>query len=115
MASPQEFFAKWHVVTAAAQDVQVVTVSAAVAAGGLPAMEAALTSVRLGVHKGLDPNTANMVAGSKVGYSIAGETFVLVRCESDANNKSVFRITIAANDMATVKGAQAALLSQIMP
>ena len=50
-----------------------------------------------------------------MGYSAAGETFVLVRCESDANNKSVFRITIAANDMATVKGAQAALLSQIMP
>ena len=38
-------------VTKAAQDVQVVTVSPAVAAGGLPAMEAALTSVRLGVHK----------------------------------------------------------------
>ena len=78
-------------------------------------MEAALTSVRLGVQKGLDPNAKNIVAGSKIGYSTSGETFVLVRCESDANNPSVFRITVAANDAETVKGTQAALFSQILP
>jgi hypothetical protein len=115
VANPQEFFAKWHEVTKAAQDVKVVTVAPGVAQGGLPAVEAALTSVRLGVQKGLDPNANNIVAGSKITYSAGGETFCLVRCESDANNKSVFRITVAANDMETVKGAQAALFSQILP
>lgn len=115
VANPQEFFAKWHEVTKAAQDVKVVTVAPGVAAGGLPAMEAALTSVRLGVKKGLDPNANNLVAGSKIAYSAGGETFALVRVESDANNKSVFRMTFAANDMETVKGVQAAVLSQISP
>ena len=115
VANPQEFFAKWHEVTKAAQDVKVVTLAPAVVAGGLSALEAALTSIKLGVRKGLDPNANNTVAGSKIGYSTGGETFVLVRCEADANNKAVFRVTIAANDMETVKGIQAALFSQILP
>jgi AP-2 complex subunit alpha len=115
VANPQEFFTQWHEVTKAAQDVKVVTVAAGVAAGGLPAMEAALASIKLSVHKALDPNTSNVVAGSKISYSAAGETFALVRCESDANNKAVYRITVAANDMETVMGIQAALFSQILP
>ena len=78
-------------------------------------MEAALTSVRMGVMRGVDPNANNAVAGSKIGYSATGETFVLARVESDANNKAVFRITIASGDVETVKGVQAALFSQILP
>ena len=115
VTSPQEFFEKWHAVTKCAQDVKVITAAPTVAAGGLPALEAALRGCRLGVQSGIDPNTKNVVAGSKIGYSVQGQTHVLVRCESDANNKSVFRITVAANDAKTVKGVQAALFSQICP
>jgi AP-2 complex subunit alpha len=111
----REFFAKWHELTKRAQDVKVVTVAPGIAAGGLAAVEAALTSVRMGVMRGVDPNANNAVAGSKIGYSAMGETFVLARVESDANNEAVFRITIASGDMETVKGVQAALFSQILP
>ena len=111
----REFFAKWHELTKRAQDVKVVTVAPRIAAGGLAAVEAALTSVRMGVMRGMDPNANNAVAGSTIGYSATGETFALARVESDANNKAVFRITIASGDMDTVKGVQAALFSQILP
>ena len=66
------FFAKWHELTKRAQDVKVVTVAPRIAAGGLAAVEAALTSVRMGVMRGMDPNANNAVAGSTIGYSATG-------------------------------------------
>ena len=108
------FFAKWHETTAAAQSVDVVTVSAEISSGGLPAIERALTSVNAHVLPGLDPNVNNVVAASTVTYSNGAECFALARVESDANNRAVFRVTVAASDRGTMEGVQAALYSQIL-
>jgi AP-2 complex subunit alpha len=99
------------------QDVKVVTVAPAVAAEGLRAIEAALSAVRMGAQPGLDPNANNAVAGSRCAYSSPGggeDAFALARVESDANNRAVFRITVAGSDRGTVEGVRAALFSQIL-
>ena len=50
--------------------------------------------------------------GRTIGYSATGRQSALAGVESDANNKAVFRITIASGDMDTVKGrAGGALLA----
>ena len=118
VSAPEAFFAKWHELARdGAQDVKVVTVAPAVAAEGLRAIEAALSAVRMGAQPGLDPNANNAVAGSRCAYSSSpggGEEFALARVESDANNRAVFRITIAGSDRGTVEGVRAALFSQIL-
>jgi AP-2 complex subunit alpha len=62
----------------------------------------------------LDPNVNNVVAASTVTYSNGAECFALARVESDANNRAVFRVTVAASDRGTMEGVQAALYSQIL-
>jgi len=121
VSAPEAFFAKWHELARdGAQDVKVVTVAPAVAAEGLRAIEAALSAVRMGAQPGLDPNANNAVAGSRCAYSASSpgggdeDAFALARVESDANNRAVFRITIAGSDRGTVEGVRAALFSQIL-
>lgn len=115
-ANPQEFFAKWQEASARHSEAKVVTVAPAMAQGGLAAIQAALSSVRMTPLPGIDPNQKNLTAGSFARYGGGGgETFALARVESDANNPAVFRVTAASVDEATAGGVLEAILSQIAP
>ena len=116
-ANPQEFFAKWQEASARHSEAKVVTVAPAMAQGGLAAIQAALSSVRMTPLPGIDPNRKNLTAGSFARYGGANgaETFALARVESDANNPAVFRVTAASVDAATAGGVLEAILSQIVP
>jgi AP-2 complex subunit alpha len=111
---PNAFFAKWRELQGKAQDVKVVRANPAMArSGGAGDVERCLRDVGLTPRAGLDPNPRNVVAGGIVPYASAPGTVVMVRVESDANDSAVFRITVAADDPATVAGVQKALLSQM--
>ena len=115
-ANPQDFFAKWREASAQHSEAKVVTAAPAIAQGGLAAIQAALSSVRMTPLPGVDPNQKNIAAGSFARYGQNGaETFALARVESDANNPAVFRVTAASVDAATAGGVLEAILSQIVP
>jgi AP-2 complex subunit alpha len=116
-ANAQEFFAKWQEASAGLAEGKVVTVAPEIARGGLAAIQAALSSVRMTPLPGIDPNQKNLTAGSYAKYGNGGgvETYALARVESDANNPAIFRVTTASTDEATAVGVQEAILSQLLP
>ena len=113
----QEFFAKWQEASAGRAEGKVVTVAPEIARGGLAAIQAALSSVRMTPLPGIDPNQKNLTAGSYAKYGNGGgvETYALARVESDANNPAIFRVTTASLDAGTAIGVQEAILSQLLP
>jgi len=101
IASPQEFIAKWHQMAGASQHQKIMDVSASYANGGTESVANALNNMRLTVQKGLDPNPANLVAGSRFVGERCGETLVAARVESDANVRGRYRFTVASMDANT--------------
>lgn len=85
---------------------------AVLAEGGLPAIEAVLTNVRLAVHRGLDPNPNNLVAGSTLTLE-AKEVILMVRIESDVHDRAQFRLTIASSDTCAMNSIKTVLLNQL--
>jgi len=98
ITSPQEFIAKWHQMASASQQQKIMDVSQQYASGGIERVAVALGGMRLGVQKGLDPNPANLVGGSKFVGELCGEVLVGVRVESDANVRGRYRFTVASMD-----------------
>ena len=97
--------------TKRAQDVKVVTVAPRIAAGGLAAVEAALTSVRMGVMR-MDPNMNNAVA--KYNRILGdGETALAgrIRREQQGGVSHHHRLRRHGHG----QGVRAALFSQILP
>ena len=101
IASQQEFIARWHQMASASQHQKIMDVSASYASGGIESVANALNGMRLTVQKGLDPNPANLVAGSRFVGERCGETLVAARVESDANVRGRFRFTVASMDANT--------------
>lgn len=97
IASPQEFIAKWHQMASAGQQQKIMDVSQQYATS-IESVSNAFSGMRLVVHKGLDPNPANLVAGSRFVGERCGEVFVGVRVESDANVRGRYRFTVASMD-----------------
>jgi len=97
IASPQEFIAKWHQMASAGQQQKIMDVSQQYATS-IESVSNAFAGMRLVVHKGLDPNPANLVAGSRFVGERCGEVFVGVRVESDANVRGRYRFTVASMD-----------------
>ena len=74
----------------------VLNVNASLEAGGLKAWEALLAGVRLHVVSGVDPNPLNIFAASTLVTENGPSMLVIVRIESDANSRAVFRATVAS-------------------
>lgn len=110
ITSPQEFIAKWHQMASASQQQKIMDVSQQYASGGIERVAVALGGMRLGVQKGLDPNPANLVGGSKFVGELCGEVLVGVRVESDANVRGRYRFTVASMD----GNASAAVMSGLI-
>jgi AP-2 complex subunit alpha len=101
IASPQEFIAKWHQMASAGQQQKIMDVSQQYATS-IERVSNAFAGMRLVVHKGLDPNPANLVAGSRFVGERSGEVFVGVRVESDANVRGRYRFTVASMNAVAV-------------
>ena len=93
---PQDFFAKWHQMSAIAQKQKVVDVSAQCA--GLSNVCNVLQNAKWTIHEGLDPNPANAVFGARFFSEQNGELPLSLRLESDATNNVRFRVTVVSVD-----------------
>ena len=93
---PQDFFAKWHQMSAIAQKQKVIDVNAQCA--GLSTVCNVLKNARWTIHERLDPNPANAVFGARFFSEQNGELPLSLRLESDATNSSRFRVTVVSVD-----------------
>ena len=79
---------------------QVILVKPALAHAGLPGIMALLNTLNLNVVPNLDPNPNNLVTSAVI--NLSEPLICIVRLESDANNSSQFRLTVATpNAIAT--------------
>lgn len=74
----------------------VLSVNAQLQAGGLKAWESLFAGLRLYVVPEVDPNPLNLFAASTLEVESGAPVLCIVRLESDANSKSVYRITVAS-------------------
>ena len=93
---PQDFFAKWHQMSAIAQKQKVIDVNAQCA--GLSTVCNVLQNAKWTIHERLDPNPANAVFGARFFSEQNGELPVSLRLESDATNNARFRVTVVSVD-----------------
>ena len=73
----------------------------------------AFKGMRLAVHEGLDPNPANIVAGSRFVGEKCGEVFIAVRAESDANVRGRYRFTVASLDATATSAVMETLVQAL--
>lgn len=109
IASPQEFIARWHQMVSAGQQQKIMDLAPQYATG-IESVVNAFTGMHLAVHKGLDPNPANLVSGSRFVGEKSGEVLIGVRVESDANVRGRYRFTVASMD----KDASRAVMETIV-
>ena len=93
---PQDFFAKWHQMSAIAQKQKVIDVNAQCA--GLSNVCNVLQNAKWTIHESLDPNPANAVFGARFFSEQNGELPLSLRLESDATNNVRFRVTVVSVD-----------------
>lgn len=113
ISSPQEFIAKWHQMAGTSQQQKIMDVAPLYASGGTESVANALNGMRLTVQSGLDPNPANMVAGSRFVGERCGEVLVAARVESDANVRGRYRFTVASMDADTSAAVMDTLVSAL--
>ena len=109
ISSPQEFIAMWHQMASVGQQQKIMDVSKQYASS-IDRVINAFKGMRLAVHEGLDPNPANIVAGSRFVGEKCGEVFVAVRAESDANVRGRYRFTVASLDATTTSAVMETLV-----
>ena len=114
IASPQEFIARWHQMVSAGQQQKIMDIASQYATG-IDAVAKAFAGMRLAVHPGLDPNPANLVAGSRFVGETSGEVFVGVRVESDANVRGRFRFTCASLDVTASRAVLDTIVTALAP
>ncbi|KAK3274170.1 hypothetical protein CYMTET_17635 [Cymbomonas tetramitiformis] len=94
-----EFFERWRAIPGPPLKLQeIVQVSAALTAAGLPAVQALLNALRLNVVPQLDPNPRNMVTAATLCCEASMDGIVIVRMESDANNSAQYRVTVSTSN-----------------
>ncbi|KAK3247659.1 hypothetical protein CYMTET_42846 [Cymbomonas tetramitiformis] len=98
-AQRNEFFERWRAIPGPPLKLQeIVQVSAALTAAGLPAVQALLNALRLNVVPQLDPNPRNMVTAATLCCEASMDGIVIVRMESDANNSAQYRVTVSTSN-----------------
>ena len=114
IASPQEFIARWHQMVSAGQQQKIMDIAPQYATG-IEAVANAFAGMRLAVHRGLDPNPANLVAGSRFVGETSGEVFIGVRVESDANVRGRYRFTCASLDVTASRAVLDTIVAALGP
>jgi len=112
ISSPQEFIAMWHQMASVGQQQKIMDVSQQYASS-IDRVINAFKGMRLAVHEGLDPNPANIVAGSRFVGEKCGEVFIAVRAESDANVRGRYRFTVASLDATATSAVMETLVQAL--
>mmetsp|Transcript_28079 Transcript_28079/g.53476 ORF Transcript_28079/g.53476 Transcript_28079/m.53476 type:complete len:1010 (+) Transcript_28079:139-3168(+) len=92
---------------------EVIIVKPALVQVGLPGIAALFNCLSFNVVPDLDPNPNNLVTSASIASESPEELVCIVRLESDANNNSQFRLTVATANTVASSSLKELLLHQL--
>ncbi|GBG79355.1 hypothetical protein CBR_g29503 [Chara braunii] len=107
----KEFLPRWNAATGPPLKLQEVLRN--VKPLPMAAFEELLTSLKIGVIPGMDPNKNNVVAASAL-YAQSGNTLCLIRIETDPTDRTQLRLTVASQDGAATSAMREYIVSNIV-